>query len=222
MFRSEPFKLRGAFVAGCMLWSVGSGCEVDSDDTDASASDAAQPNDAQQPSDAQQPTDAQQSGDASQQSQSFRYVLVEDLAASEGGEHPGADIDAVALVKADDTITYFTDIRAMSSGSVNEAGALTEPTDPVGCFVGEFASLGGTDGYMILGGAGEFEAGDTIRVHEVGPSDCGPSGAEETSIQVSISPNRVFGEATNLLGTCSSGICNLNITEEALAPVAVP
>lgn len=139
----------------------------------------------------------------------YYFVLIEDGSGTDDtGEHPGADIDAIGIARTE-TVQFATTLESTSAGAVNTEGALGAPTDPVECFVGEFSSLGGTDGYLVVGFGGlEIASGDEIHVYEVGASACGPSGSDGGEIEVSV------GVATDpaapswiRVGTCTSFPC---------------
>lgn len=138
----------------------------------------------------------------------YRFVLIEDRSGtSDTGEHPGADIDAVAIVRETGAI-YAAAVESAGPEAVNVDGALGEANEPIQCFVGEFASLGGTGGYMILGGFGTtIRSGDELHILEVGAAACGPSGTDAASVAVSISTTSDRAGTWAPIGTCTSFPC---------------
>jgi hypothetical protein len=113
----------------------------------------------------------------------YRFVLLTDLSDPVAGPYPGADIDAVELIKPDRThfATTVHDVQISMEG--NHAADSTQMVGPpdADCDLesGAFAALGGsaTGGYAIFsfGTSTEpvfVENGDTIRVYELGQSLC--------------------------------------------------
>jgi hypothetical protein len=113
----------------------------------------------------------------------YRFVLIEDLTRQVSGEYPGADIDAIGLIRADEetfaTAVESANISAEGNSASIAQGLLGAPDfdcadgadiDPMA-----FTSLGGKEagGYAIVS-FGTLEEdwtirnGDTLKVYEVG------------------------------------------------------
>lgn len=131
----------------------------------------------------------------------YKFILIEDLSAT-AGEDPGADIDAVVLIKdgvssyaeapeeyslADDSVP----LRRNEFDAIGAPDAYTDyPAATGACQVdGNFVSLGGTGGYLILEMEEAIETGDTLQVVEIGSCtfDGGTARAEEIRVSVSTS-----------------------------------
>ena len=134
----------------------------------------------------------------------FRFVLIEDLTPTLAGDFPGADIDAVGLIKADETEVFATSVEADTDieceGNLScDPSSLLGPPDAVdarGCFGGgapdpsRFTSLAG--GLAIVGfaqsAAPSIENGDRIHIYEVGSTECqGNFDDDPYAISVSVS-----------------------------------
>ena len=125
-----------------------------------------------------------------------RYVLIEDLSQNVSGGSPGADIDAVALVKSSGAVYWATTTEDFTiGGGMNEH---TSPDEATGepnseCQVKNFVALGGANenGMLIVSFTSDennvtIENGDRVRVIEVGETEC--SGRfEDDPYSVSIS-----------------------------------
>ncbi len=188
----------GGWLLGSGLCLALCGCEVS--DSDGSSGDAGKPDSSTQ-------YDAGDTGP-----RGFRFLRIDDNSSSEGGAHPAPDIAAISMTTAGGSPEFATTVRDNASGVVNIDGITSEPKKPVDCVVGEFASLGGTGGYVILNVAGaDLDSGDTITVYEVGETECAPSGAEKTDITVSLSDHRDPAGNWTSVGQCGSGVCSLTV-----------
>lgn len=113
----------------------------------------------------------------------FRFVLISDLTEGVSGEYPGTDLDAIGLIK-DGNETYLTaiegaNIPADGNSAADSSGAVGAPnfdcSDGADIDPTTFTALGGKEagGYLIgsFGTEDEditIEAGDTLKVYEVG------------------------------------------------------
>ena len=140
--------------------------------------------------------------DPEEQSLSFRYVLVEDLTDPIGGDAPGADIDAIAVVK-NDAAFYATAIEDSNLGGNSNAfldpGQLLGAPD-AGCEKKNFTSLGGAraGGYVIVSFATPqrdvtIDNGDTIEVFELGRTLCPNTRYDDDPYRVSVSVSDELG-----------------------------
>lgn len=161
----------------------------------------------------------------------YQYVLIEDLSDT-GGEDPGADIDAVVLIKdgvrsyAGRPVAYFfpADTEPLRSNEfevVDEPDAHTEYPASTGiCLVdGSFASLGGVGGYILVEMDEEIENGDTLEVIEIGGGcffgDNGEDEARAEEVQVSVSTADDLDGTWAVIGTgtsTSSPIISFTVT----------
>ena len=127
---------------------------------------------------------------------SYRYVLIEDLTDPIGGDAPGADIDAIAVVK-NDAAFYATAIEDSNLGGASNAfldpGQLLGAPD-AGCEKRNFTSLGGAraGGYVIVSFATPerdvtIDNGDTIEVFELGRTLCPNTRYDDDPYRVSVS-----------------------------------
>ena len=111
----------------------------------------------------------------------YRYVLIEDLSHATPGENaPGADIDAVGVVRS--AVERFA--STVDGDNVVHDGEFADTTRALGapdsgCEAINFVALGGVEngGYIIFGfDDGEtrftFGPGDIVNVYELGPSSC--------------------------------------------------
>ena len=106
--------------------------------------------------------------------ESYVFVLVEDLSTNAEGESPGADIDAIS-VTINGVETYATgitdfDFKGESSQNLDPTRALGAPDS--GCEATNFVSLGGTGGYLVAEFGEPFKSGDSVAVYELGPTTC--------------------------------------------------
>jgi len=115
--------------------------------------------------------------DQGTQYQSFIYVLVEDKDQAPSGDTPGADVDAVELIKGG-TSYYVTEVHTAAFGSERPDGDNENFNNVLGAPEGTcdlndsdtydtFVSLGGDGGYFTgsFGTLEEIETGNQIRVH---------------------------------------------------------
>jgi len=150
----------------------------------------------------------------------YQYVLIEDLSDT-GGEDPGADIDAVVLIKdgvrsyAGRPVAYYfppdtEPLRSNEFEVVDEPDAhTTYPASTGICLVdGSFASLGGQGGYILVEMDEEIENGDTLEVIEIGGGcffgDNGEDEARAEEVQVSVSTADDLDGTWQVIGTGTS------------------
>lgn len=138
----------------------------------------------------------------------YYFVRVNDQSTNTGNTNPGADIDAIGIVKPDGTRHYVSkveqyspvnvdDIAALSAIPDNIIGAPTAFADPTNvspasdCSLEDqnFVALGGVGGYIIVSfGDAHVENGDTLNVYEIG--NCANGGvADPVEVQVSVASN---------------------------------
>ncbi len=135
----------------------------------------------------------------------FRFVLIKDEARSTQGDTPGADIDAIGLIKSNGVEVFaitFSDQSAVScdSNAACDTAALLGPPDVINngdCFDSNgvdtslFTSL--NEGFAIVSFSGDgngdqvIENGDAIHVYEVGATECGRFDDDPYSVSVSVS-----------------------------------
>ncbi len=107
----------------------------------------------------------------------YQYVRIDDLSDG-GGEDPGTDVDAVAIVRNSKEVGYATSVADHSSGVINKNQATGRPD----CYINSsrcnytdcngtklFSAIGGISGhnYVIYKMDTEIHRGDSIRVYEV-------------------------------------------------------
>jgi uncharacterized protein YegL len=130
------------------------------------------------------------------QAPSYRYVLIEDLTSPTSGEYPGADIDAIGLVKGG-SANFATVVEQFSIDSAGNSAS--DPTQLLGppnanCEAnsGAFTALGGLGNYVIVtfgttGNDVTIANGDAIEVHELGQTLCGKFDDDPYRVGVSVS-----------------------------------
>lgn len=118
----------------------------------------------------------------------YRYAQVEDTSPNPSGDTPGADIDAVCLIKGDTgeeicaTQVEFAEVDCESNTACDPEDAIGAPDiidkESGVCFGGGdptpegFVALNG--GRIIVGfGDAVIENGDNIYVYEIGATECG-------------------------------------------------
>jgi hypothetical protein len=139
----------------------------------------------------------------------FRYVRLQQLSNPEGGAHPGADIDALVVIKPDGSMSYAQSVISVAD-AINASDALGAPDEPPDCLVADYASLGERGGYIVFAfgapiDAAGIEVGDTIIVYEVTAADCPASGDDIIEVTISIAP-LPEGPFTPVAG-CGLGVC---------------
>jgi hypothetical protein len=152
--------------------------------------------------------------------ESFRFVLVEDLTPNPQGDFPGADIDAISVIKANGEEFYAqsfeteTDIECEGNLACDPSALLGEQD-----FIGDgecpapdaadprFTSLNG--GFVIAqfssisNGDVAIENGDDIHVYEVGSTECGRF--DDDPFRVSVSVSDEIGGAFTEVGIGGQG-----------------
>ncbi len=171
-------------------------------------------------------TDDDGVGDACQVDQppSFVVLLIQDTTPSPQGIFPGADIDAVALLRGEnparfaDTILDGTDVSCDNNPGCAPEPALGQPDALTedGCFVGgavdqdTFVSLAG--GALMLGFELDepFESGDTIELYELSALDCegfDDDDATTTTLSITDADNSTFVE----IGQVEAGVSQTQV-----------
>lgn len=154
----------------------------------------------------------------------YRFVLLTDLTSPVAGEFPGADVDAVELIKFDRS--YFS--TAVEDAAIPvDSNSAADPYQMVGpadanCDPdsGAFTALGGADagGYAILsfGTAEEdvtIENGDSIVVYELGMTLCGEFDADPVEVSVGIGNTLgSFSEIGTVIGTIGEGVNEVTVS----------
>ncbi len=137
----------------------------------------------------------------------FRFVLVEDLAENLTGDFPGADIDAISVVKANGEELFAqsfeedTNINCEGNLACDANGLLGAPdaVDPATgtCFGGgapdglTFTALNA--GFVVVqfssvaDGDVTIENGDSIHVYEVGAAECGRFDDDAFLVSIAVS-----------------------------------
>ena len=123
----------------------------------------------------------------------LRYVkLIDRGGYVDSHSSPGADVDAVALLRADQPVAWATRVVASSIGTGSFGNEVANPSKALGPADHPPSTL---DGFVALGGAGHFvvlelgevtRAGDQLQVHEVGRVG---GRAEPIEVCVSASPD---------------------------------
>ena len=135
----------------------------------------------------------------------FRFVMVEDLTVEPSGDFPGADIDAISVIKASgdeifaETFEEDTDIDCTGNLACDASGLLGAPdaVDAGGTCFGGGAPDGSTftalnAGFVIVqfssvaNGDVTIENGDDIHVYEVGSTECGRFDDDPFRVSVSV------------------------------------
>ncbi len=134
----------------------------------------------------------------------FRFVMVEDLVANPSGDFPGADVDAISLLKGGEeffaeTFEEDTDIDCDGNLACDANGLLGAPDavdGPGSCFGGgapdgsTFTALNA--GFVIVqfssvaAGDVTIENGDSVHVYEVGRTECGRFDDDAFRVSVSV------------------------------------
>ena len=136
----------------------------------------------------------------------FRFIMVEDQTGNPSGDFPGADVDAISVIKASgdeffaESFEEDTDISCDGPNLACDASALLGAPDVVDggdCFGGgapdgsDFTALNG--GFVIVqfssvtNGDVAIENGDDIHVFEVGATECGRFDNDPFDVSVSTS-----------------------------------
>lgn len=150
----------------------------------------------------------------------FLFVLVEDTTPNPSGDTPGADVDAIGLVKADGTEVFAAtiesdDLDCTNNTACDTTGILGAPdvVDNGVCFGGGavdttlFTALNGSRVVVSFDGGAEVENGDSIHVYEIGATECGRFDNDPFRVAVGVSDdlNGTFievgtgGEGNNII-----------------------
>ena len=155
--------------------------------------------------------------------ESFRFVVVEDLSSNRAGDFPGADIDALGLIKANgaeifaQSVSAETDIDCAGNQACDANALLGAPDaidlDEGTCFGGGdpdgtlFTALNGGAIIVEFSSAAEgdvtIENGDAIHVYEVGSTECGRF--DDDSYRVSVGVTDDFDGTIVILGEGKQG-----------------
>jgi hypothetical protein len=128
-----------------------------------------------------------------------RFIMVEDLTNPVAGDSPGADIDAISVIKGADEFFAQRVEDASVSTSTNRFDDPNEVLGPpdADCQVQNFVSLGGSanGGYVIVSmGQGQQEVavenGDTIKVYEIGSFLCDRFDDDPYQVSVSVTTDQ--------------------------------
>jgi hypothetical protein len=143
----------------------------------------------------------------------FRYVLIEDLTNPVAGDAPGADIDAVSIVKGDQEFYAVSVEDFKAGGERNNHADINELLGPPdsNCEKKNFVSLGGEafGGYAMLSfGTAQvdvsIENGDSINVYEIGTTMCPGTRFDNDPYRVSVSVSDDLGAFVEM-GTGGDG-----------------
>lgn len=137
----------------------------------------------------------------------FQFVMITDLTPQAVGDFPGADIDAVSLIKPDSDQEFFvqqvseqSDVECEGNQACDLSTLLGMPdavTGPGECFDGgdpdatTFAAL--NQGFIIVtftgpeNGLQPIESGDVIHVYELGAVECGRFEDDPYRVSVGVS-----------------------------------
>jgi hypothetical protein len=160
---------------------------------------------------------------------SFRFVMVEDLTVNRGGDFPGADVDAISVIKAGGGEVFAsafspeTDVDCSANLACDPSALLGAPDAVLGgeCFDGRlgavdpstFTALNGGFAVVQFGsGANDttIENGDDIRVYEIGATQC--SGAfDDDPYSVAVSVSDDLGSFIEM-GTGGQGVVTIPIS----------
>jgi hypothetical protein len=134
----------------------------------------------------------------------YRFVLVEDETVNTSGRSPGADLDAIEVVKNGGGSFYATAVEDITFGPDDGNEALTQenilgaPDDNCAGSDATGVALGGVGGYVIVSFGTDaqdvtIENGDSIRVHEIGSTSC-PGQFDDDPYSVSVSVSTSLGD----------------------------
>jgi hypothetical protein len=130
----------------------------------------------------------------------FLFVMVTDTTPNPSGDTPGADVDAIGLIKADGTEVFAATIESDDLDCTNNTacdtnGILGAPdvVDNGECFGGGgvdttlFTALNASRVVVSFDGGAEVENGDSIHVYEIGATECGRFDNDPFSVSVGVS-----------------------------------
>ena len=149
-----------------------------------------------------------------------RFVLIEDLTDPIGGDAPGADIDAISVIK-NEAEFFATSVEDSNLGG--QRNAYLDVSELLGapdaqCEKKNFTSLGGAraGGYVVVsfGTANRdvtIENGDSIRVHELGRTLCPSTSYDDDPYRVSVSVSTGLG-TFHEIGTGGEGKNTVPVT----------
>lgn len=124
----------------------------------------------------------------------YRYVLITDKTAGASGDYPGIDLDAVGIVKAGGGESFASEVLEAVIGTegnqaADSAQVVGAPDADCVANSGKFTALGGDGNYVVLGfeDGVTIEAGDTIKVYELGRTLCNMFDDDPATVSVSVS-----------------------------------
>jgi hypothetical protein len=143
--------------------------------------------------------------------ESFRFVMVEDLTANPSGDFPGADVDAISIIKASGDELFAANLHPSSEidcegNSACDLNALIGAPDAIDPETGDcfglaqprgadvdptlFTALNGgfviVDFSSVVNGDVTIENGDQIHVFEIGSTECNAFDDDPFSVSVAI------------------------------------
>ncbi|MDX9719991.1 MAG: hypothetical protein RBU37_04525 [Myxococcota bacterium] len=146
----------------------------------------------------------------------YRFVRIDDVTVSPGGENIGADLDAVILTKAVTGTQFFAEnveSYTLGDGDVanqNSSEITKAPDAFAGWANGDLSECDGNEGFVALGQGGqivvrmggEIEAGDNLTVLELSRCELesGLGTASDDDVQVYVSVAAEPGGTWELVG----------------------
>ncbi len=134
---------------------------------------------------------------------SKRFVLIEDMTPRVAGNAPGADLDAISVVKRNGGEFFATALEDFEIGMGENL--YSNPEEVLGapdsdCEKKSFVSLGGAEagGYVMVSFATSsqdvtVEAGDSIKIYELGSTLCPSTNYDDDPYNVSVSVSTDLG-----------------------------
>ncbi len=161
-------------------------------------------------------------------SPSFRFVMVEDLTRNPSGDFPGADVDAISLIKRDGdelfaaSLSSDTDVDCAGNRACDPSALLGPPDAIRGgkCFGGQLSQVDASTFTALNGGFAvvqfsdrsrdaKVENGDRLRVYEIGATQCGAFDDDPYRVSVSVSDD--LGSFVEV-GTGGRGVITIPVT----------
>jgi len=129
----------------------------------------------------------------------WSYLLVDDYTpVTEDNRDPGADIDAIGLIKASDGSTAWV-VKVPESNVAKVGNDHLEVSEVIGapdagCDKRHYVAVGGADAVNFLVvrfgtevGDVTVESGDQVAVEEVGPLNCPDGGFDDEQVELALS-----------------------------------
>ena len=168
-------------------------------------------------------------GDGVDDRSSFRFVMVEDLTRNRGGDFPGADVDAISVIKASGdeffatSFSADTDVDCAGNLACDPSALLGAPDAVRGgsCFNGTVGSVDPTTFTALNGGFAVVQFsegardvsvanGDRLRVYEIGATQC--NGAfDDDPYRVAVSISDDLGAFIEV-GTGGQGVITIPVS----------